>query len=358
MALLLLSAWRVQEAPTLDKLLRLWFSVRKNLELVEPETLPHDLPIASLKLIWKAMGGSDDSAFQRLERGAKRGRVKLLHELQNASGGLDLQLLPVDNIVTTEDAMEEGVAVRWLTHAEGWDKRWKWLWSGKSLNRHKLWIWKVLNLGLFTFDRAERWGVADGECRWCYQENETVEHLLWKCPRLGRGVSWIQESLAVDGVLPVTLLQAIDNALQRHARQPSALILLGEHFRKCWNERNRYIYDQIETCEPNHLILAEAELMKRKAAWRLMKGEQADLIQACDREFLSTASSKWRELRDRQGQIDRLLGEAAGDPSGSRERRIHLQDLGTISQRSGASTSSSCSSEDYSSDDRLTSVSS
>ncbi|KAL3688794.1 hypothetical protein R1sor_015103 [Riccia sorocarpa] len=398
-ALLLLKSWRFPDAPTLDNLCKVWFAVKKKLHLVDPDQLPAKLPIPSLKMLWNVMGLPDSSDFIRIQQGARRAQLKSLQDLRTVEDKLDLsritgwdgfqtpasevhqwlQNIQVGDISLTTmggwswvngNAVTSGwkqPASEWTRllstktlrfhklsrwwglqpGTNGWDSRWKQLWSGPALNRHKLWIWKILNLGFCTLSKVEQWGVSDGICQWCHQDRETVEHLFWSCRRIQGRVQWIREVLAEQGIVPRTMLEAIDGTLQNHSKQPGALLLLGEHFNVCWSERNKFLFEQQVNYATPQQIITTTEF-NCQAVWRKLRGDRADQVRTRDEELLAKAKSCWRETRDRQARVEAILRVAAGESTGAARS---LAD-GTLDE--DRRDLNSCSSESSSDSDSVT----
>ncbi|KAL2633190.1 hypothetical protein R1flu_004669 [Riccia fluitans] len=79
MALLLLPSWKIEEAPTLDRLLKVWFRFRKFLKFSSASTVvPANLPIVSFKKWWVLIGEECPEIFAAVEECAKKlGAVKM-----------------------------------------------------------------------------------------------------------------------------------------------------------------------------------------------------------------------------------------------------------------------------------------
>ncbi|KAL3690264.1 hypothetical protein R1sor_016573 [Riccia sorocarpa] len=70
---LLLSGLRISEAPTVDKLLQVWFGFRKYLRLMEENpVVPGALPVASLDKIWKLKSGAESDMIKTLITAARQ----------------------------------------------------------------------------------------------------------------------------------------------------------------------------------------------------------------------------------------------------------------------------------------------
>ncbi|KAL3689282.1 hypothetical protein R1sor_015591 [Riccia sorocarpa] len=345
-AMLLLKSWRFSEAKTLDRICRVWFAMKGKLRLNDIKELPASLPVASLKAVWQMMGHDVGHGFRELEASSRARKLQVLDEFRLADSKLDMEKLLSPARVGFPSVRIDPRISQWLSSvlvsdrhiskAEGWawiggstvqngwkqetsswmqlqrklkpihkklsrwweipadptewSRRWKLLWQGSSLNRTKLWVWKILHFGLITLAKTEQWGVTDGTCLLCQRDNETLDHLLWSCSRLRERRDWITMSLKTDGTGPLTLLQAFDIALGNHRKNLGQLILLAEYCHTCWIERNKMVYDQVRGYLPSKNILESARL-KALAAWRRTPGERGGRLQQQDEAFFVLADS-------------------------------------------------------------------
>ncbi|KAL3695184.1 hypothetical protein R1sor_009260 [Riccia sorocarpa] len=114
-----------------------------------------------------------------------------------------------------------------------------------------------------------------------------------------------------NGTEIVEMMQAIDYTLSQHNTNPGVILLLGEHFRVCWNDRNKYVFEQAIGLEnPRHIILAAES--KCKAAWRKFSGDHAITVRQRDETFLAKARQVDQDLSSRQARIENILREAEG----------------------------------------------
>ncbi|KAL3693216.1 hypothetical protein R1sor_006867 [Riccia sorocarpa] len=333
-------------------------NIKAKLTLQDPGSLPASLPVNSLKLVWGAMGMEANGLCSRLEGYAKRQKIGNLRMLQGSDGYIDLAKLQ-GNLLNEEDPIEAEVQMySWLVSVKvkerdlssvsgwtwpsnkvvgqswqqpvaewraivekkkftskklskwwnivhdpmEWGKRWNRLWKGKSLLKHKLWIWKLLNFGLCTHDKAERWGVSDGQCTLCLREKEDVDHLTWACSRIRDRVEWIADVMEHNGVRP-------------------------------------------EGIEDNV-----------KAVWRRLKGEQADLIRQKDEAFILRLKERINVQACRRSAVEAVIWEAGGERDERAESEVGCEtgqsDLPSSSSSSDSEhTSSSESWSDFSSKD-------
>ncbi|KAL3692635.1 hypothetical protein R1sor_006286 [Riccia sorocarpa] len=62
--------------------------------------------------------------------------------------------------------------------------------------------------------------------------------------RLHPRVRWVSEVLMGDDIPYPSFVQVLDKALVTQKRNPGALILLGEHCKASWSERNEFLFNQ------------------------------------------------------------------------------------------------------------------
>ncbi|KAL2609454.1 hypothetical protein R1flu_028027 [Riccia fluitans] len=133
MALLLLSSWKFEEAPTVDRLLKVWFRFRKFLRFSgESTVVPANLPIVSLKKWWMLIGEECPDTFATIEERAKKlGAVKM-GNVSKEEWGWEI------GVIRTGEArvgnVEAGAFVlRWLLQAQITDR---------PLQQVAGWVWQ------------------------------------------------------------------------------------------------------------------------------------------------------------------------------------------------------------------------
>ncbi|KAL3685505.1 hypothetical protein R1sor_003527 [Riccia sorocarpa] len=205
-SLLLMPQSRLSDVPTLDRLLQIWFGFRRQLSLTEDSSqLPRNLPIASLKSVWKFFNKGGESEFRQLDGQARRMGLKTIQDLIEGDVRGQLTMRPdvqnwIQSITCLESSLSlipgwiwddgKGVVNSWRRDAREWMKlinrqdpsyqelnrwwdlnsdhqlwcsRWKQLWSGPNMLRVKTWIWRLLQQGFPTMARAKKWGVTNAE---------------------------------------------------------------------------------------------------------------------------------------------------------------------------------------------------
>ncbi|KAL3695493.1 hypothetical protein R1sor_009569 [Riccia sorocarpa] len=117
-----------------------------------------------------------------------------------------------------DDPQYTDISVHWNITADGdeWKQRWLRLWKGKALPRHKVWLWRLLQQGLPTLERASKWGFSDGRCAWCNLDTESVEHVVWECSRLHSRTQWLTEVLMGSEFSTPTFIQTAHSVLLDH----------------------------------------------------------------------------------------------------------------------------------------------
>ncbi|KAL3694277.1 hypothetical protein R1sor_007928 [Riccia sorocarpa] len=158
--------------------------------------------------------------------------------------------------VDFSEKMEE----KWQHQSQllNWSQRWKLLWSAPIAYRRKVWLWRILQRGLFTNARAAEMGLQDGSCKSCVATLETVEHALWDCRRIRNRreqLNWV----IGNGDSTDNLLMWIDRALAAAKRNPAKLLICIIHCWTSWRERNEWLFNHKVVNRPVHILLREAE---------------------------------------------------------------------------------------------------
>ncbi|KAL3689560.1 hypothetical protein R1sor_015869 [Riccia sorocarpa] len=364
-AMLLLSALRMPDAPTVDRILKVWFSFKPSLGIDRDRIeVPKYLHIRNLKILWQLTGRGQSEDFKILEDGAMQFRLKTVSDLVDSSGAITLENLRTRLGHVERDLEDEEGIWHWLcslrttdtklvkvgcwtwqgkwpvgeswrlpaafwsnliekqkpsfgnlnrywgmsTEPATWLTRWKQLWQGASLPRHKIGLWRFLQQGFATLHRAAKWHVSDGICRLCRNAQETLIHLVWECSCIQERVRWVAEVISVDNRGLNSFGHTLDVALRLHRQQPMALILLWLHCSMCWKERNKVIFDNTLT------RLSIGQMIQGLKAFtggvcRQRRGEVGDRMKASIEEFFLNANSVWMEHRRRNRVVISLLQE-------------------------------------------------
>ncbi|KAL3694959.1 hypothetical protein R1sor_008610 [Riccia sorocarpa] len=226
-ALLLLDSVKIPEAPTVNRILKGWFSMRKKLNLDESiSQLPSTLTVGALKIVV--------SSWRR----ENRCWTKLL--------------LPTE--VSPEELNRKW---RCSDSSQKWKQRWDQLWHGASLLKHKVWIWRILQEGILTQKRTAKWGVTEKFCPYCQCEEESVCHFLWECRGIRERVTWLTTIIEGPTSGQVPLLDVLDRVLSSHSCNPGILMLFYDFSWATWKERNQLLFQGYSTRMPVRSLVAE-----------------------------------------------------------------------------------------------------
>ncbi|KAL3676392.1 hypothetical protein R1sor_026340 [Riccia sorocarpa] len=110
---------------------------------------------------------------------------------------------------------------------------------GLNMTIQSTWLWKVIQQGIPTYERTQKWGHGDGRCSRCELAIETVEHLFWTCPRAK--TKWENLRYLADGLTScppreATFLAAMDAAFNKNL--PERYLLFVAEMKSIWRERN------------------------------------------------------------------------------------------------------------------------
>ncbi|KAL3701200.1 hypothetical protein R1sor_019222 [Riccia sorocarpa] len=157
-----------------------------------------------------------------------------------ALSGFFLEEADVTRLETIEDWRNtEYVNEKWraANSKEVWSTRWQKLWVAPVAYRRKIWIWKMVQWGIFTGSKRKTWSAEDKMCKWCGVPEETIDHALWDFQYLTRRKIELRE---VGLIPPIchTLLRWLDAALGRATDNTSWLTGFGLYMTQVWKERN------------------------------------------------------------------------------------------------------------------------
>ncbi|KAL3685010.1 hypothetical protein R1sor_003032 [Riccia sorocarpa] len=258
--LLLLSSLRTSDAPTLDRLLRVWFAAKRKLCLtLEEGCLPSTLPITSLKRIWALLGNEPQEGFKQVEKLARENRLECLRDCCTEHGEFQVQ---------------------WLHQAEiAEDER------GQSL---------VI---------------------------ETVEHLVWGCVRLRFSTQWIGEASLGREIGFPSFLQVLDASLQARDTNPVLLFLVSEHCKVSWLERNQMVFNETEK-ETHPLALIASVAAQVKVYGRRFSGAKYEEFQSKMQQALSQIHRIIQQCFQRQRRVRRIFQDLTNAGSLSQQDRV------------------------------------
>ncbi|KAL3694439.1 hypothetical protein R1sor_008090 [Riccia sorocarpa] len=368
-AMLLLKGMKVAGAGTFNRLMKIWFDVKKEVLLDKnARRFPEKLPIASLKWIWGCLGNESMEGWNKILVEARRKKIVRLQDLRDDTGrvlmeahgsgeeGLQENEERIRQWLMQIEVIPRGLAkmTEWEWRGKGpvgekwskqngfwtqilwkkeqvsfnkltwkwsveeddmkWFRRWENLWGGSSLMRHKVWLWKIIQNGLPTGERAAKWGVTDGVCPFCSQQ-ESIIHLFWECRRIQNRVQWMKQMITGGEEEEVTMMDAIDMALVTHRCQPGVAILLGEAWRITWGERNKKVFEDRTSRMPTRAI-ANAVEEQILAAIQNLEGRRGRIVQGNTHLFLE--------------EMDRVTSQVDGGRGNKEEGRLVEMELQVV----------------------------
>ncbi|KAL2609455.1 hypothetical protein R1flu_028028 [Riccia fluitans] len=187
-----------------------------------------------------------------------------------------------------------------------WRSRWRLLWAGKALMKHRTWIWRLMQLGLLMCEWADKWEKSNGKCPWCSGEKESLAHLVWECRKNRNRVSWLSEICVGDSFSTPTFLQVLDYCLKSQALTPAGLTLLSEHCLACWKERNGSVFEKKRAVASPRLVFLRAKVSV-EAGWSRLRGEKRERIHGKDELFMAKAMTALQEQEERERIVGRIL---------------------------------------------------
>ncbi|KAL2629367.1 hypothetical protein R1flu_014053 [Riccia fluitans] len=151
-----------------------------------------------------------------------------------------------------------------------WSKRFQRIWKSTLAIKDKLWLWKILNLGIPTLNRMQKIGHGDGVCTHCRNAIETPEHLLWQCKdtvERWRDLRYLTERLSCHITQADCFIDAVDAAFR--GQDPGKLVPFTLMTRATWLDRNQMTYAQQRQCTPVSITLKRAVEVMDTLRWRL-----------------------------------------------------------------------------------------
>ncbi|KAL3679359.1 hypothetical protein R1sor_022315 [Riccia sorocarpa] len=155
---------------------------------------------------------------------------------------------------------------KWQRHdiQRRWRKRLNRLWQSKLPHKDKLWLWKVIQYGLPTADRALKWGKGDAMCHRCQQHPELLEHLLWSCNKTvenWRNYRYITDGLACNIPATSCFIDAFGKAFD--GSHPAKYVPFAIMVRNTWLARNEVTFSNRQRIIPLKCVLQGALVVIR-----------------------------------------------------------------------------------------------
>ncbi|KAL3680581.1 hypothetical protein R1sor_023537 [Riccia sorocarpa] len=161
-------------------------------------------------------------------------------------------------LITKETSFSEKLEERWRYQSRSltWQQRWNLLWKAPIAYRRKVWVWRILQRGLFTNSRAAEMEVQDGRCARCNLGPETIEHIMWDCrktrERRQRLLRIMNQASRASN-----LLEWIDSSLIQAHNNPAFLMSCIVYCWTAWRERNDWQFRQKHVHRPVHSMLRD-----------------------------------------------------------------------------------------------------
>ncbi|KAL3679850.1 hypothetical protein R1sor_022806 [Riccia sorocarpa] len=144
-----------------------------------------------------------------------------------------------------------------------WENLWRQLWRAKIFPRDKLWLWRIINKGCFTQERASAMEVAGPLCTMCQEKTENIEHMFLQCRKVRHNWQLLSNlHTVVTGVEEFSATSLIMSLEKLLTLAYSALLVIFIVFsRFVWRDRCNEVFERGPRSTPAKVILQEAELI-------------------------------------------------------------------------------------------------
>ncbi|KAL2620176.1 hypothetical protein R1flu_000381 [Riccia fluitans] len=207
-----------------------------------------------------------------------------------------------------------------------WRKRFQRISKSKLVTKEKLWLWKVLNLGMPMLDRMQKIGHGDGVYARCRSDIETPEHMWWQCRDTSdrwREFRYLTEELSCHIPRSDCFINMVDAAFR--GLDMSKIVPFTLLTRAIWLDRNQMTYAQKRVHTPVAITIRFAAEMTKSLRGRFDPSTKvAKQLDSAEKTLLIAASrAGGREItteKTTQG------GEAGGieAPGGERLETLSL----------------------------------
>ncbi|KAL3677394.1 hypothetical protein R1sor_027342 [Riccia sorocarpa] len=204
-----------------------------------------------------------------------------------------------------------------------WASRWKLLWQKGDSPRSRLWVWRTLKKGFFTWSRASKMRVTQLPCPRCNRAEETVPHLLWECSEV-RG-SWAALRIRTPDAnvkfkIRQSLLSTIDEALVTKKQSGALLSIIATQVQLAWKDRNAFVFQNKRRRTPIIVALIQARediegsfsRTSSESKWqRGLTGlkELNEIIQLITREFSEARERDEQSFKDGLNRVEKEIEE-------------------------------------------------
>ncbi|KAL3678154.1 hypothetical protein R1sor_021110 [Riccia sorocarpa] len=178
--------------------------------------------------------------------------------------------------------------VSWDT--QKWENLWKKLWQSTLYPWDKLFLWRVINKGFFTLERAATIGFSTPRCTRCNQGTENIEHLFYGCSMVK--YSWdklenLHNTARGGGGLITSLIQLLEKAVK--PENAALLISAVIQLRHIWRRRCKAVYETSTPREPVVAVCVPIEVILQESA-RTIKSLQTKFRAPSMQEKIRTVS--------------------------------------------------------------------
>ncbi|KAL3697642.1 hypothetical protein R1sor_011718 [Riccia sorocarpa] len=192
--------------------------------------------------------------------------------------------------------------VSWDTNK--WEMLWKSLWQAPLFTRDKLWVWRVLNKGFFTMERAATMGMAEPICGRCKAATENVDHLFYMCSETKRQweqLECLHNRATGSSIQSTSLLGLLEVSLRpENAAFAAATVLL---LRQIWRRRCKQVYEGRTQSIPLEAVLQAADRMTVNLKRKFTSASKLKVLQNCHKTL---TLMRWFLSRDRYGAVDSM----------------------------------------------------
>ncbi|KAL3691868.1 hypothetical protein R1sor_005519 [Riccia sorocarpa] len=163
-----------------------------------------------------------------------------------------------------------------------WERLWTKVWQASLFPRDKLWIWRLLNKGLFTAERGFTVGRESAQCERCRQATENIDHLFLRCHstrNAWKELSTVFYRAKGRKLRDTSLPELLEDVLS--SENLAAAILFVIYSRFTWKTRCTMVYEGKQVNTPNKVILREAKRLTENLFKRYSAERRKEYLNEC-----------------------------------------------------------------------------